>query len=300
MSKMGKELRRLMKEEETVVLPGAYDALSGALIEQVGFDAIVHTGYGTAASLLAQPDWGLVSFAEMRDQVRSISRNVELPVLADADTGYGNPVNVRRTVKEYREAGSAGLWVEDQVWPKRCGHMEGKDTIDRERALSKISAALDARDDVDKDFVVGMRTDTIYTEGFNEAIERSKEAVELGVDFMFVEALETKEQMKIVNAEVDAPTMLNLIEGGKTPLTSVEEAKELGFDLVVFPLTNLYAATKARLDVLNTLKEEGTADEYMEKLVKFDKFKEVIDVPKLQEIERQYLPDEEVDEKYKN
>ncbi len=300
MSEMGKELRRLMKEEETVVLPGAYDALSGALIEQVGFDAIVHTGYGTAASLLAQPDWGLVSFAEMRDQVRSISRNVELPVLADADTGYGNPVNVRRTVKEYREAGSAGLWVEDQVWPKRCGHMEGKDTIDRERALSKISAALDARDDVDKDFVVGMRTDTIYTEGFNEAIERSKEAVELGVDFMFVEALETKEQMKIVNAEVDAPTMLNLIEGGKTPLTSVEEAKELGFDLVVFPLTNLYAATKARLDVLNTLKEEGTADEYMEKLVKFDKFKEVIDVPKLQEIERQYLPDEEVDEKYKN
>ncbi len=300
MSEMGKELRRLMKEEETVVLPGAYDALSGALIEQVGFDAIVHTGYGTAASLLAQPDWGLVSFAEMRDQVRSISRNVELPVLADADTGYGNPVNVRRTVKEYQEAGSAGLWVEDQVWPKRCGHMEGKDTIDRERALSKISAALDARDDVDKDFVVGMRTDTIYTEGFNEAIERSKEAVELGVDFMFVEALETKEQMKIVNAEVDAPTMLNLIEGGKTPLTSVEEAKELGFDLVVFPLTNLYAATKARLDVLNTLKEEGTADEYMEKLVKFDKFKEVIDVPKLQEIERQYLPDEEVDEKYKN
>ncbi|MCD6154221.1 MAG: isocitrate lyase/PEP mutase family protein [Candidatus Verstraetearchaeota archaeon] len=291
--------RKMLKEPGAIVMPGAYDALSARIIEMGGFKAIIHTGYGTAASLLAQPDVGLVSFKEMRDRVKSIARAVNIPVIGDADTGYGNAINVYRTVKEYIWAGAAGLFIEDQVWPKRCGHMFGKQIIDKEEMVGKILAALDARDEEDPDFVVGARTDAIAINGIDDAIERAEAYVKAGVDFMFIEAFENLEQMEKAVKEVKAPLMLNLIEGGRTPLVSVQEAEEMGFKIIIFPLTALYSAAKAMYDNLLVLRETGSAEPYLEKLITFPEFAKIVGIEKIRLMEQKYLPERVLKEKYR-
>jgi len=273
-------------------MPGAYDALSAKIIEMVGFKAILHTGYGTAASLLGAPDIGLVSFGEMANRVRSIARAVNIPVVGDADTGYGNPINAYRTVKEYIWAGAAGLFIEDQVWPKRCGHMFGKQIISKEEMVGKVMAADDARREEDPDFVIGARTDAIAIEGIDGAIERANAYVGAGADFIFVEAFENVDQMKRAVKEIKAPLMLNLIEGGRTPLISVQEAEKLGFKMVIFPLTALYSATKAMIDTLTILKEKRSAQDYLDKLVTFPEFAKIIGIDKYREMEDRYIPEE--------
>jgi methylisocitrate lyase len=283
--------RKMLSEPGIIVMPGAYDALSAKIIEIVGFKAIIHTGYGTAASLLGMPDIGLVSFGEMVSRVASIARAVKIPVIGDADTGYGNPINAYRTVKEYIWAGAAGLFIEDQVWPKRCGHMFGKLIVDKEEMVGKVAAASDARKEEDPDFVVGARTDAIAVAGIDEAIERAKEYRKAGADFIFIEAFENVDQMKRAVKEVKAPLMLNLIEGGRTPLVSVKEAEELGFKIVIFPLTALYSAAKAMIDTLTILKEKGTALEYLDKLVTFPEFAKIVEIQKFREMEEKYLPE---------
>ena len=283
--------RKMLNEPGVIVMPGAYDALSAKIIEIVGFKAIIHTGYGTAASLLGMPDIGLVSFGEMVSRVASIARAVKIPVIGDADTGYGNPINAYRTVKEYIWAGAAGLFIEDQVWPKRCGHMFGKLIVDREEMVGKVAAASDARKEEDPDFVVGARTDAIAVAGIDEAIERAEEYRKAGADFIFIEAFENIDQMKRAVKEVKAPLMLNLIEGGRTPLVSVKEAEELGFKIVIFPLTALYSAAKAMIDTLTILKEKGTALEYLDKLVTFPEFAKIVEIQKFREMEEKYLPE---------
>ncbi|HEC96280.1 MAG TPA: isocitrate lyase/PEP mutase family protein [Euryarchaeota archaeon] len=290
--------RKMLKEPGVIVMPGAYDALSARIIEMQGFKAIIHTGYGTAASLLGQPDVGLVSFREMCDRVKSIARAVSIPVIGDADTGYGNAVNVYRTVKEYIWAGAAGLFIEDQVWPKRCGHMFGKQIIDKEEMVGKIMAAVDARDEEDPDFVVGARTDAIAINGIDDAIERAEAYREAGADFIFIEAYENIEQMERAVKEVKAPLMLNLIEGGRTPLVSVEEAEKMGFKIVIFPLTTLYAAAKAMTETLSILKEKGSAMSYLDKLITFPEFAKIVGIEKIREMERKYLPEKILKEKY--
>jgi len=283
--------RKMLSEPGIIVMPGAYDALSAKIIEMVGFKAIIHTGYGTAASLLGMPDIGLVSFGEMVSRVASIARAVKIPVIGDADTGYGNPINAYRTVKEYIWAGAAGLFIEDQVWPKRCGHMFGKLIVDKEEMVGKVAAASDARKEEDPDFVVGARTDAIAVAGIDEAIERAEEYRKAGADFIFIEAFENVDQMKRAVKEVKAPLMLNLIEGGRTPLVSVKEAEELGFKIVIFPLTALYSAAKAMIDTLTILREKGTALEYLDKLVTFPEFAKIVEIQKFREMEEKYLPE---------
>lgn len=283
--------RRMLSEPGVIVMPGAYDALSAKIIELAGFRAIIHTGYGTAASLLGMPDIGLVSFAEMRDRVASIARAVSIPVIGDADTGYGNPINVHRTVREYIWAGAAGLFVEDQVWPKRCGHMFGKLVIDREEMVGKIYAAVDARNEEDPDFVVGARTDAIAVAGIDEAIERAEEYRKAGADFIFIEGFEDVDQMRRAVKEVKAPLMLNLIEGGRTPLVSVSEAEKLGFKIVIFPLTALYSAAKAMFETLMILKERGSAQDYLDRLILFRDFAKIVGIDRFREMEQRYIPE---------
>ncbi len=290
--------RKMLKEPGVIVMPGAYDALSARIIEMQGFKAIIHTGYGTAASLLGLPDVGLVSFREMCDRVKSIARAVSIPVIGDADTGYGNAVNVYRTVKEYIWAGAAGLFIEDQVWPKRCGHMFGKQIIEKDEMVGKIMAAVDARDEEDPDFVIGARTDAIAVKGIDDAIERAEAYREAGADFIFIEAFENIEQMERAVKEVKAPLMLNLIEGGRTPLVSVEEAEKLGFKIVIFPLTALYSAAKAMSDTLSILKEKGSAMSYLDRLITFPEFAEIVGIENIRKMEQKYLPERILKEKY--
>ena len=280
--------RNMLREPGVIVLPGVYDALTAKLAERVGFKIIVHTGYATAASLLGQPDVGLVSFKEMCDRVASIARAVRIPVMSDADTGYGNPINVYRTVKEYIRAGAAGLFIEDQVWPKRCGHMSGKQIISAEEMVAKIKAAIDAKDDEDADFVVGARTDAIATDGIDEAIERAKSYSKAGADFVYIEAYESIEQMEKAVERVEPPLVLNLIEGGKTPIVSVKQAEEMGFKMVAFPLTALWATTNAVMRTLQTLKETGSPQSCLSGLTTWAEFNEIIGLPEIKKMEEKY------------
>jgi len=283
------QLRNLLNRPQILVLPGAYDALSARIIEMAGFDALVHTGYGTAASLLAQPDVGLINFREMCDRVRYISRAVEIPALADGDTGYGNPLNVFRTVKEYIWAGASGIFIEDQVWPKKCGHMFGKHVISTNEFIAKIRAASDARNEEDYDFVIMARTDALAVNGLDDAIERANLCHEAGADIAFIEAFEKPEQLETAVKETTIPLVLNLVEGGLTPLVTVKEAETLGFKVVFFGLAPLYAAAKGMMDVLKELKENGTTRHCMDKMVDFSQFGDIVNEDRIKKMAAAYL-----------
>lgn len=291
-------LKKMFQEPGIIIAPGAYDALSAKLIEKAGFKVVQHSGYGTAATLLAKPDVGLVDFSEMCNQVKSIARAVSVPVIGDADTGYGNALNVNRTVKEYIWAGAAGLFIEDQIWPKRCGHMFGKEVISKEEMMGKIKAAVDVKNEEDPDFMICFRTDAVAVNGIDDAINRAKAAVDLGVDYVFIEAYENRNQMEKALKEIKAPIMLNIIEGGKTPLVSVKEAEKMGFKIVVFPLTTLYSAAKGMIDVLEILKKEGSAESYMNNLITFPEFAKIVNIKGVREIEEKYLQKKYLNEKY--
>ncbi len=284
-----KQLRKLIERKGSILVPGVYDALSAKIAERIGFGVIFHTGYGTAASLLAQPDVGLVSFGEMVDRVASICRAVNVPVICDADTGYGNAVNVYRTVKEYIWAGASGMIVEDQAWPKRCGHMTGKETIPREESLGKIRAAVDARNEVDEDVIIIARTDAIATEGLQEAVERAKEFKKAGADIIFLEAPKSFNQLASISKEINAPMLLNQIERGATPLIPFDKAEKLGFKIVLCPLTSLYAAAKGIKDSLEYLKKHNTS-EGLKNLIPFGDFNKLVGYDEFHKLEMRYVP----------
>ncbi|UCD79924.1 MAG: isocitrate lyase/PEP mutase family protein [Desulfobacterales bacterium] len=294
--KKSEKLRELLSRPQILILPGAYDALSARIIEMSGFKALIHSGYGTAASLLAQPDIGLVNFREMCDRVRYIARSVEIPTFADGDTGYGNAINVFRTVKEYIWAGAAGMFIEDQIWPKKCGHMFGKETISKHEFVVKIKAASDARNEEDPDFVLMARTDALAVNGLDDAIERVNLCREAGADLAFIEAYENVDQIKKAIKDSQAPLALNLIEGGKTPLFSVREAESMGFKIVFFGLTALYAAAKGMMDVLKLLKAEESAQPYLDRLITFPQFEEIVHSEKLKHLVDSYLSAESLEE----
>lgn len=295
----GEKARELLERPGIIVAPGTYDALTAKLAESVGFEMVFHSGYGTAASLLGQPDVGLVCFSEMCERVKYMARAINIPLLCDADTGYGNAINVYRTVKEYIWAGAGGLFIEDQVWPKRCGHLEGKQLISLEEMVGKIKAAVDAKKDEDPKFLVGARTDAIAVYGFEEAIRRGRAYREAGADFIFVESPTSLEQLeKIPKLLPDTPLMLNLIEKGKTPFINVKEAEELGYKIVVHSVFVLYTAAKAVKNALTYLKEHGITPGY-ENMMPFPEFAEFIGYPKIREMEKKYLPKEVLEEKYK-
>lgn len=284
--KQRKLFNELLKKPQILVLPGAYDALSAKIMEKLDFEAIFTTGYGVSASLLARPDWGLLTFTEMLDRARQITSAVDIPVFGDADTGYGNPVNVVRTVQEFERAGLVGIFIEDQEWPKRCGHMEGKKVISEEEMVQKIKAATEAR--VDPDFKIMARLDDRAIYGLEEAIKRGKACVNAGADMIFIEAPQTVEELKEIPKHFDVPLMANMIEKGKTPYLTVKELEEMGYKVVTYPLTALYASTKAIFEVMKELKEKGSATGKLEQLITFNQFNELIGLKEMQELQDKY------------
>jgi carboxyvinyl-carboxyphosphonate phosphorylmutase len=267
-----------------VLAPGAYDALSARIIEQAGFPAVYMTGFGTAASMLGRPDVGLLSMSEMVDQAHRVASAVGVPVIADADTGYGNPLNVIRTVHEYESAGVAGLHIEDQEAPKKCGHMEGKRVIPAEEMVAKVKAAAAARRDAD--FLLVARTDARAVEGLPSAIDRGRRYHEAGADVLFIEAPESEQEISVVAEELSGiPLLFNWAEGGKTPAVSLERLKELGYKIIIFPVSALLAATRAVQEVMARISASGTPAGAMEDLVGFSDFLDFIGLPEIRDLE---------------
>ncbi len=281
-------LRVLLAQPDLLVAPGAYDALSARLITQAGFPAVYMTGFGTAASTLGQPDVGLLTMSEMVSRAAALAAIVEdRPLIADADTGYGNPINVRRTIREYERAGVAAVHIEDQVWPKKCGHMEGKQVIPVDEMVQKIRAAVDARQD--PDFVIIARTDANAVNGLADALHRGRAYREAGADVIFIEAPRSIEELRtIAQTFPDVPLLYNWAESGKTPLLSLEEIHALGFKLVIFPVSLLFAATRTLLDLLELLKQGQTPTAFAEHTVTFAHFTDQIGLPDIQALERRY------------
>jgi len=246
----------MMGQPRIITAPGAYDGFSARLIEAAGFEAVYMTGAGTAGSYLGQPDLGLITLTEMATHASHIAGCVSLPVIADADTGYGNPLNVVRTVREYERAGVAALHIEDQVAPKKCGHIAGKQVLPTREFVEKVRAAAEYR--TDPDFVIIARTDARAIHGLDDAIERGNRYAEAGADVIFVEAPESEDEIHRIAREVKAPLLANMVVGGKTPAVKIGELERLGFKIVIFPAVCMAAAIPAIERALRLLHEKGT------------------------------------------
>jgi len=279
-------LRELLARPEPLVAPGAYDALSARLVEQAGFDVVYMTGFGTTAALAGRPDVGLLTGTEMIDNARRIAAAVDVPVIADADTGYGNAINVVRTVQAYEQAGVAGIHIEDQVMPKKCGHMSGKAVIPADEMVGKIRAAVAARRD--PDFLLIARTDAAAVEGLSAAIERARAYAGAGADVLFVEAPTSEDDIARVADELRgvAPLVFNWAEGGRTPPIPLARIAELGFALVLFPIGTLLAATAGIRRLLASLRDDGVPA--VDDLPTFDGFTDLIGLPEIRELEARF------------
>ncbi|MBW1769469.1 MAG: isocitrate lyase/PEP mutase family protein [Deltaproteobacteria bacterium] len=282
-------LKKLILDKEILIMPAAYDAVSSIIIEKVGFKVTTVSGHAASATILGKPDLSLITLTEMVNHTRNICEAVDIPVLVDGDTGHGNVLNVIRTVKEFEKAGAAGLFIEDQTFPKRCGHLEGKQVISTEEMVAKIKAAVDARED--SDFVIQARTDALATHGIDEAIDRANIYREAGADLLFIEAPTTIEEIIRINKEVDAPTVGIQGEGGKTPMTTVKELEKIGFNVVVYPGSALYAAAWAVKAVMEELITTGTTKGYMDRMYNFPGFNKLMGVERFLEKESLYLGD---------
>jgi 2,3-dimethylmalate lyase len=280
-------LRALLDSGQTIVAPGAFDPLAARLVEEAGFPAVYMTGFGTSAALIGRPDVGLLTMTEMVDSAGRIAGCVDIPVIADADTGYGNPLNVIRTVGAYEAAGVAGIHIEDQVAPKKCGHMEGKLVIPAEEMVAKVRAAVEAR--TQPEFVIIARTDARAVEGLERALERGRMYREAGADVLFIEAVVTEaEAEEAARAFPGVPLLFNWAEGGKTPPISLERLSELGYRIVIFPISTLLAATAAMRWILQEISEAGTPAAAMNTLPTFGEFTDFIGLPQMREIEQRY------------
>ena len=280
--------RQLLARPGHVVVPFAFDAFSAQLVEAAGFEAVGITGSGLAQSLLGFPDVGWVTMTEVVNQARNIANAVNIPVYTDADTGYGNALNVMRTVHESEAAGLAGLFFEDQDAPKKCGHFEGKRVISREEMILKIKAALEARRDLD--FVVIARTDARAVHGLAEAIERGRAYAEAGADAIFVEAPQSVEELREIAASIKAPLMVNMVEGGKTPLLGVEELAAMGYRLITFSNSVSRTAGWAIQQVLREIKEKGTTAAFTDRMISFKERNRILGLDRVYELERRFLP----------
>jgi 2,3-dimethylmalate lyase len=283
--KMTTLLRGLIERKEILVAPGAYDAMSAKLIEAVGFDAAYMSGFGVAAGSLGFPDIGLLSMTEMVENARRMARAINIPLIADADTGYGNHLNMLRTMEEYERAGIAGIQIEDQISPKRCGHMEGHKIVPVEEMVAKIRAAVVARKD--PDMVIIARTDGISAEGFDEAIRRGNIYREEGADVVFIEAPTTMEQLEKIPRLIDAPVLVNIAP--KTPYLHVKKYEEMGFAIAIYPplsLTTAYAAIKEKL---TELKSKGIMKDGGHGGVPFDELVEFLGLAKYRALEGRVL-----------
>jgi len=284
-------LRHLLARPGIVVAPGAHDASTAKIIEQTGgFQAVYMTGSVAAMSILGEPDIGLLTMTEMVTHAHNMASAVDLPVIADADTGYGNALNVLRTVKEYESAGVAGIHIEDQVAPKKCGHFEGKLVISQNEMVGKIKAALDAR--TDPDFVIIARTDSRAVLGLDTAIQRALAYAEAGADVIFVEAPQSLEELQIIARSIKVPLLVNMDEGTKTPLLTVQELEKMGYKIVIFPRSAPCAAAKIIQELMQLLKQTGTTKGFSDRIVTFEGRNLITGLAKYRELEKIYLAKE--------
>jgi methylisocitrate lyase len=267
-------IRQALAQHGQLIMPGVYDALSAKIAARAGFEVIFITGYSLSATLLGEPDFGLLTQTEVVNAAQRICSVVDTPVIVDADTGYGNAINVMRTVQDLIRAGAGGMFLEDQVWPKRCGHMKGKQVIPLDEQLKKLHAAVEAKGD--NDFFIVARTDSRQALGLDEAIKRGIAFKDAGADAVFIEAPESKEEMKEISRQVRGPLVANMLERGVTPLMEPKELKELGFDLIVWPLAPLYSVAKSLTDVYTTLRRDGSTLAILDKLMPFDEFNGIV------------------------
>lgn len=281
-------IHRFLKEKGQLIMPGVYDALSAKIAARTGFEVIFITGYSLSATLLGEPDFGLLTQSEVVAASQRICSVVDTPVIVDADTGYGNAINVMRTVHDLIHVGAAGMFLEDQVWPKRCGHMKGKQVIPLDEQLKKLKAAIEARDGTP--FFIVARTDSRQALGLDEAITRGLAFKEAGADAVFIEAPESKDEMKQIAARVPGPLVANMLERGVTPLMGPEELKALGFELIVWPLAPLYAAAQSLADVYTTLRREGSTQSILNRLMPFNQFNDLVGLEEKYALDAKYKP----------
>lgn len=279
-------LRRRLQEKPILVVPAAYDMVSAKLVEEAGFEAVYLSGYGQAASHLGMPDAGLMSFPEVLERLRHMANCVKIPVIADADTGYGGVLNVRRTVQEFEQAGAAAVQLEDQEWPKKCGHTPGKRVIRAEEMVAKIEAAVEARQN--EDLLIIARTDARGVIGFDEAIRRGRLYEKAGADMLFIESPKTVEELKIIGQSFKVPVMANMVDGGLTPLLPAEELEAMGFAMVAYAVTLLLAAARAVRETLHHLKATGSTEGLTGKLMPFQEFDRLIGFPEVRALEQRY------------
>ncbi len=273
-------------KDNAMVVPGVYDALSAKIAESLGFDAVFQSGYSVSASVLGLPDYGLLNANEVIERARYIASSVKIPLIVDIDTGYGNALTVRRIVKELENAGAKGIFLEDQLWPKRCGHMQGKQVISRGEYIQKLRAALDARSS--EEFIVVARTDALEPLGVEEAIDRANEYANIGADLVFIEAPRSVDEMARICREVRVPLVANMIEGGKTPLLSIDELEAMGFRFILYPLTVIFAAAYAMRDALTLLKSRNDTRSIMGRLVTFNEFNRLVGLDDMRSLEERY------------
>ena len=286
-------LKNMIAERKALVCPGAHDVISAKLIERAGFRACQVSGFGLSASYLGLPDMAFLSFSEALDFSKNIIDAVEIPVMVDADTGFGNAINAMRVTEEFIKIGAAGMNIEDQVFPKRCGHLEGKQIIPMEEMVLKIKACIEVKKKLDPDFVINARTDAIAVSGVDEAIRRGNAYADAGADLIFIEAPRTKEDIKRLTREIQAPISINLfdaVSGGKTPLISIDELREMGVARISIPVGPLFAAIRGMINYLDVIKD-GIAEGRDDLVVPFAEFKDLIGFNKYRDLEKKYLPE---------
>ena len=275
---MPPHVQHILAEHGTIVFPGVYDTLSALVAEQAGFPLVFISGYAVSATLIGEPDLGLLTQTEVIDRARQISRVVSIPVIVDADTGYGNALNVARTINDLIDTGAAGCFLEDQVWPKRCGHMLDKQVVTRNEYLEKIEAAVETRGN--RDFFIVARTDALAAIGMDEALARVQAAHAAGADATFIEAPNSLDELDVIGREAPSPTVANMVEQGKTPILGQDKLAELGFKLILYPVAGLYASARALTITYNNLRKTGTTNGTTDQLLAFEQFNELISVDK--------------------
>jgi carboxyvinyl-carboxyphosphonate phosphorylmutase len=286
--KSTKLLRKILNQETTILVPGAYDAFSAKILKQAGFKVLYMSGSGVTASLTGMPDVGILTMTEMINQARNIVNAIDLPLICDADNGYGNPINVMRTVKEYERAGVAGIHIEDQVAPKKCGHFEGKQIIPAEEMVKKIEAAIHARED--NDFLLIARTDARSVKGLDEALKRAGSYAKAGADMIFIESPQSIEELKIISNELaDIPLLVNMVEGGKTPVLPFDDLKKLGFKIVLYPTSSIRAVAKTLQELAHHLYDDKDTQYFEDRLVTFEGRNQITGLSYIKELESKFV-----------
>lgn len=278
----------MLAQERTVLVPGAYDALSGKILKQAGFKVLYMTGSGVTASLTGMPDVGILTMTEVVNHARNIVNAIDLPLICDADNGYGNPINVMRTVREYERAGVAGIHLEDQVAPKRCGHFEGKQIIPPEEMTRKIEASIYARED--NDFLLIARTDARSVRDLDEALRRARLYAQTGADMVFIESPQSVEELRTISRELsDIPLLVNMVEGGRTPMLPFEELEEMGFKVILYPTSGIRAVAKTLQELAGHLYKYKDTKDFEDRLVSFEGRNQITGLAHIRELEKRFV-----------